>query len=165
MNNDNQSGNRFINDVPNMNSTNLDFNSDNVPNINSTNQNINNNNVQNQSIIPNTQPSPINEMNIGNDEVKSQAVEAPKNEYVNNVGYNETSLNDLNVDGGYNKLEASTYSNEEVVRENIENHTKKTVKITITQEMKVIIIISVVILIFIIIMPFIFDIVENIRFN
>lgn len=165
MNNNNQNGNRFINNAPNVNSTNLDFNNDNVPNMNETSQNFNNVSTPNQPTTPSQGTSPINEMNIGGDDVKQQIVETPQNEFVNNNGYNETSLNDLNVDGGYNKLEASPYSSEEVVRENIASHEKKTVKITVTQEMKIVIIISIVILVFIIIMPFIFDIVENIRFN
>ena len=37
-----------------------------------------------------------------------------------NTNYNETSLNDLNVDGTYNQMLKTDYSQEPKVRENIE---------------------------------------------
>ena len=146
--NNNENNNRFINNVSNVNSTNLDL-SNNTPN--------------NQ---PNVNISPMENMNIEDAKLKSQVVKTEENQFINkNNIRNETSLNDLNVDGKYNKLEKSPYSNEPVVRENIEQHEKKTVKITVSQEMKLFLIIAAIMLVFIIIMPFIFDFVENIRFN
>lgn len=153
-NNNNQSGNRFINNTQTVNSTNLDFNNNNIQNTNI-----------NQPPVPDANPSPIDTMNVEDSTKPKPVTEQNENQNVSNISYNETSINDLNVEGNYNKLEASTYSNDPVVRENIENHNKKTVKITVSGEMKFIIIICVVILIFIIIMPFIFDLVENIRFH
>jgi len=153
-NNNNQSTNRFINNVSNVNSTNLNFN--NVPN-----QNINTaNNIQST-----TDSSPIDNLNIASDKQKKMTIEE-QNQFIDKTnGYNETSLNDLNVDGKYNKLEKSPFSDDQIVRQNIENHEKKKVTVTVTPEMKIFIIIAIIMLVFIIIMPFIFDFVENIRFN
>ena len=140
--NNNQNNNRFINNVSNVNSTNLDLS----------------NNNQNQT--------PTNNMNAEDAKLKAQVVKEKENQFIKKQSrYNETSLNDLNVDGKYNKLEKSPYSDDENVRENIKNHEKKTVNITVGQEMKLFLVIAGIMLIFIIIMPFIFDLIENIRFH
>ena len=75
----------------------------------------------------------------------------------------ETYLNDMNVNGAYNKMEAPEYVNDQKVVENINAPKKNT--ITITKELKTIIIISLILLVFIFIMPVIFDLVTNIRFD
>ena len=160
--NTSNNNNRFINNLENVNSTQLDFNDNEKP-------------VQKDNVEPikNSKPNdngsnPLSEMNIEDAKLKSKVIETNENQYVNSENkYNETSLNDLNVEGTYNKFETPTtpFSNDEQVRENIEYHEKKTSKIVINQEMKIFIIIGIVMLIFIIIMPYIFDIVEKIRFH
>ncbi len=161
-NTNNDNNNRFINNLSNVNSTQLDFN-DNEKTV----QNNHEEPIKNDK--PNDSGSnPLAEMNVEDEKLKARVVEKKENQYVNSENrHNDTSLNDLNVEGNYNKLATPTtpYSNDEQVRENIEYHEKKTVKLTITQEMKIFIIIGIVMLIFIIIMPYIFDIVENIRFH
>ena len=54
------------------------------------------------------------------------------------------SLNDLNVDGKYNKLEKSIYADDPIVKKNIEEHNGKKPTVKISQEMKIFIIIAVV---------------------
>ena len=163
-NDNNANNNRFINNLSNVNSTQLDFSNEETDE--------NKQNKINDILKPDSENSksvnPLSEMNVEGTKLREQVVETHENQHVNAENkYNETSLNDLNVEGGYNKLETPTtpFSNDEQVRENIEYHEKKTVKLTVTQEMKIFIIIGIVMLIFIIIMPYIFDIVENIRFH
>jgi len=154
--NDTQNTNRFINNVSNVNQTNLSFN--NVP--------IGNNNAIQNTDRQDMNSSPIDSLNIEDNKLKKQVLGEEKTQFINKSnGYNETSLNDLNVDGKYNKLEKSIYSSDQTVRQNIENHEKKRVTVTITAEMKIFIIIAIIMFVFILIMPFIFDFVENIRFN
>ena len=76
---------------------------------------------------------------------------------------NQTYLNDMNVSGTYNKMEAPSYASDPKVAENINNHKKNT--IPVTKELKTIIIISLLLLVFIIIMPIIFDLINNVRFR
>ena len=76
--------------------------------------------------------------------------------------FNETSLNDLNVEEGYNNIQTTDYSYDPKVRENIEGRKKNT--ITITGEMKIFIIIALVLLIFILVMPYIFDFLRDIKY-
>ncbi len=163
-NDNNANNNRFINNLSNVNSTQLNFSNEETDE--------NKQNKINDTLKPDNENSksvnPLSEMNVEGTKLREQVVETHENQYVNAENkYNETSLNDLNVEGGYNKLETPTtpFSNDEQVRENIEYHEKKTVKLTVTQEMKIFIIIGIIMLIFIIIMPYIFDIVENIRFH
>lgn len=145
MNNNENNNNRFINNMPGVNSTNLDLNN-NVPS--------------------NENPSPIDAMNVEDAKLKAQVVKEEENQFINkNNIRNETSLHDLNVDGKYNKLDKSPYSDEEKVRDNIDNRQKHNIKISLDQEKKVFLLIVAVMLVFIIIMPFIFDLIENIRFN
>lgn len=143
--NNNENNNRFINNVSNVNSTNLD-----LSNTTSSNE----------------VTSPIATMNVEDAKLKAQVVEEQQNQFINKESIrNETSLNDLNVDGKYNKLDKSPYSDEEKVRDNIDNRQKNNIKITLDHEKKVFLIIVAVMLVFIIIMPFIFDLIENIRFD
>ena len=76
---------------------------------------------------------------------------------------NNNMINNLNIDGTYNGIQAPDYVNEPIVRENIERKKKNT--ITITKELKTVIIIALVLLVFIIIMPMFFDLLNNIRFH
>ena len=143
--NNNENNNRFINNVSNVNSTNLD-----LSNTTSSNE----------------VTSPIATMNVEDAKLKAQVVKEQQNQFINKESIrNETSLNDLNVDGKYNKLDKSPYSDEEKVRDNIDNRQKHNIKITLDHEKKVFLIIVAVMLVFIFIMPFIFDLIENIRFD
>ena len=87
---------------------------------------------------------------------------------VNTVVSNEQEayINNLNVDGAYNRMEKSEvpeYINDPQVRENMDPHKKNTVPIT--KELKTVIIIAIVLLVFIFIMPEVFDWISNLRFN
>lgn len=82
------------------------------------------------------------------------------NKFLNNQ-FNETSINDLNVNSDYNNMGAN-YINDPQVKSNIEEIKTNKKTITITQELKIIIIISIVLFIFILIMPSIFDLIRNI---
>ena len=92
---------------------------------------------------------------------------AQNNQFINtNPSPNNTYINDLNVDGSYNrieKMEPPSYVNDPQVRENMDSNKKNTV--TITKELKTVIIMALVMLVFIFIMPVIFDLIRNIRFN
>ena len=106
-------------------------------------------NIQNENVI--------SAMNIGDSNSQTQVPLEQQN-------YNETSITDLNVDGQYNRMEKiPDYVNSPEVRENI-NPTKKNT-ITITKEMKTVLIIVGIMLIFIMFMPFLFDLVNKIRFH
>lgn len=89
---------------------------------------------------------------------------------INNSNSNATpvenqnnGLNNLNIVGNYNGMEAPSYVNEPIVKENITQNKKNT--ITITKELKTVIIIALVLLVFIIIMPIISDLLNKIRFH
>ena len=84
------------------------------------------------------------------------------NRFLSQNEFNETSLNDLNVEGGYNNIERTDYSQEPQVRANIDGQKKNT--ITITGEMKTLIIIALVLLIFVFAMPYIFDLIREIKY-
>jgi len=144
--NNKENNNRFINNVTNLNSTSLD--------------------LSNATTSSSEITSPIEKMNVEDEKLKAQVVKKQQNQFINkNNIRNETSLHDLNVDGKYNKLDKSPYSDEEKVRDNIDNRLKHNIKITLDHEKKVFLIIVGVMLLFIIIMPFIFDLIENIRFD
>jgi len=85
-----------------------------------------------------------------------------ENKFLTPNEFNETSLNDLNVEGSYNNIERTDYSQDQQVRENIEGTKKNTIKIT--SEMKTFIIIALVLLVFIFIMPYIFDMLRDIKY-
>ncbi len=134
------------------------------PMVNNT-QNITppTNNTQTQNKFINVQPSApsiqtenaINALNIGYDDNKIKS--EPQN-------YNDTSINDLNIDGQYNRMEKMPdYVRDPEIQENI--HPTKKDTVTITKEMKTVLIIVGVMLAFIIIMPFLFDLVSKIRFH
>ena len=76
-----------------------------------------------------------------------------------------TALNDLNVDGEYNNIPKVDYSNDPQVRQNLEQNSHKKNTITITKEGKVFILIIVAMLIFIFTMPYIFDLIREIKYH
>lgn len=90
-------------------------------------------------------------------------IEVPKNKFISDEGnFNETSINDLNIDGEYNKLSNTEYSNDPKVIANINDQKKKnTVKIS--KEFSTFLLICAILLIFIFIMPYIFDFIRNIQ--
>ena len=76
----------------------------------------------------------------------------------------ETPINNMNIDGAYNRINvAPDYVNEAQVKENIENAKKNTVPVS--KELKTVIIIAAILFIFILVMPFLFDLISNIRFH
>ena len=90
-------------------------------------------------------------------------VNIPDNKYINSENtFNETSINDLNVDGSYNKLPNIDYSNDPQVVSNIKNMTKKNT-IKISKELQTFFIIVVILFLFILVMPYIFDLVRDIK--
>lgn len=138
------------------------------------------NNNQNNP-IPNVLPTmpqmtPINnQAPMQNQNINQMPAQNPNNSDVNLINnqnnkfinfdnnQNEQSLDNLNVDGSYNQLETSKYSNDPKVIQNI-NETKKNT-VPISKELKTVIIIALVLLLFIIVMPMIFEFINDIRFN
>ena len=121
---------------------------------NNINQSINpfeNNNINNpnQSYVDTLKKEGIN-------------IQTDKSKYVNENVFNETSINDLNIQGNYNNTETNNYRNDPQVIANLNNTQKKT--ITITKELKLVIIIALVLFVFIFIMPYIFDFIQNIKY-
>ncbi len=90
-------------------------------------------------------------------------VDIPENKFIdNNKKFNETSINDLNIDGSYNKMSSIDYSNDPQVIANIQESTKKnTVKIS--KELQTFFLIAMILLAFIFVMPYIFDLVRDIK--
>ena len=132
-------------------------------NLNETTQIQNVENITNDNIDSQFSLGTTNNTNFTNT-LKSQTdmVQPSDNHFINNTNnYNETSLNDLNIDGTYNQMLKTDYSQEPKVRENIEKSKKNT--IPITKELKTFLLIALVLFGFIIIMPYIFDFVRNIR--
>ncbi len=137
------------------------------------NQNVNpnlNNNVGNTPVnpmVPPVNPQPQlnqtmpNQVNVSNNTgFFNQGVPTQ----VNTPSINETTINDLKVDGTYNNINvAPDYVNDQAIKEKMEEPKKNTVPVS--KELKTVIIIAVVLLIFIIVMPFLFDVISNIRFN
>ena len=133
-----------------------------------------NNNVT-LGAVPNQQPTNNNVVlgNVSNvtyqdtiGTITPDQVDTSNNQYINpNVTTTNTAINDLNVDGGYNNMNADTtgpdfnnppeYINDEQVRANIEGKQKNTV--TITKELKLVIVLALVLLFFILFMPNIAD--------
>ena len=101
---------------------------------------------------------PVNQNNFINQNVQTGGVN------MDNMIHNDTSINDLNVDGAYNRINvAPDYVNDKQVRENMDFAKKNTVPVS--KELKTVIVIAAILLIFIIVMPFLFDLISNIRFN
>ena len=107
-----------------------------------------------QNVVPNPQNTEQNPIPLENTD----------NRFINqNTTFTENNLNELNVNGSYNKMEAPEYVNDPKVVENIQGSTKKT--IPITKELKTVILIALILLAFIILMPTIFNLINNIRFR
>lgn len=129
---------------------------------------VNNNQqqLQNEPKFLNNQTVNDTNLNFENSsqDVNQQQVE--ENHFLNtNNSYNETTINDLNVSGNYNNLNKNDeipYGNDPQVLENLGKVQKKTV--TITPELKIVIIITIAMFIFILVMPYIFDLIRNIRY-
>ena len=86
------------------------------------------------------------------------------NSVTSNTSSDKSNINDLNVDGTYNRINvAPDYVNDKQVKENMEAPKKNTV--TVSKELKTVIVIAAILLIFIIVMPFLFDLISNIRFH
>ncbi len=181
----NPQNNQFIgNQVPNNQMINQ------VPNGMVNNQ-VPVNNMQNQPPVPNQQPSQVNTNQaspitlgtvsnvtyadtIGN--INQQPNPTPSvnytnnsqnnNQFIGNVNYNETMLNDLNVDGAYNNMQAKEpvdYMNDPQVQANLNKAPKKTVPIS--KELKTIFILVLILFAFTFIMPMLADLVNKIRFH
>lgn len=86
------------------------------------------------------------------------------NSVTSNASNNTSNINDLNVDGTYNRINvAPDYVNDKQVKDNMEASKKNTVPVS--KELKTVIVIAAILLIFIIVMPFLFDLISNIRFH
>ena len=125
------------------------MNNNNIPNMVPPipNQNFNNvTGMNNQQVDPN---------NMNNQQ---------QNAYINpNINQNNTMINDLNVEGSYNQLENIPYANEERVIQNINENKKKTV--TISKELRTVIILALILLLVILFMPNISEFINDFRFN
>lgn len=114
--------------------------------------------------VNNAMPNNNQAVNQNSDSFFNPANQVNTGVNLDNEVYNDTSINDLNVDGAYNKINvAPDYVNDQKVRENMDTSKKNTVPVS--KELKTVIIIAVILLIFIIVMPFLFDLVSNIRFH
>ena len=148
-----------------------------MPSFQNNNNNISNvaytDNINPQSMENSIQSRPQSHNNFINPEpnaqIQNQNTEINEmlnmntdNRFLSQNEFNETSLNELNVEGGYNNIERTDYSQEPQVRANIDGQKKNT--ITITGEMKTFIIIALVLLIFIFAMPYIFDLIREIKY-
>ena len=117
------------------------------------------NNTGSSNIPQNSMPVINNEMPTNTSTTQQSMMSNLTSEPTNT----ESQLNDMNVNGSYNKMEAPDYVKDKQVMENINSPKKNT--ITITKELKTIIVISLILLVFIIIMPAIFNLINNIRFR
>lgn len=140
---------------------------------NDTIGNVFDNNQNNNNPI-NTSPVNTNQVNtnqINNNPVPSPQVMddnraiAPSMMQENNSDAN-AYINDMNVNGTYNNMEAPSYVNEAQVTENVKIATgQKKVTVPVSKELKTVIIISVILLLFIFAMPILGDLLNNIRFR
>lgn len=101
----------------------------------------------------NGEPNPVNNYTLG-------AVNNPEPQ---NTSNNDPSLNSLNIDGTYNKMQKPDYADDQQIKANMEQQKNKT--ITVTKELKTVIIISLILLLVIIFMPNLFDIINNIIYR
>lgn len=133
---------------------------DTIGNVFDNNQNnnpINTNQVDTNQINSSPVPSP----QVMDD---NRAI-APSMMQENNSDAN-AYINDMNVSGTYNNMEAPSYVNEAQVTENVKIATgQKKVTVPVSKELKTVIIISVILLLFIFVMPILGDLLNNIRFR
>lgn len=139
---------------------------DTIGNVFDNNQN--NNNPINTNQVNTNQ---VNTNQINNNPVPSPQVMddnraiAPSMMQENNSDAN-AYINDMNVNGTYNNMEAPSYVNEAQVTENVKIATgQKKVTVPVSKELKTVIIISVILLLFIFVMPILGDLLNNIRFR
>lgn len=131
--------------------------------------------IQNEQVInipptpiennPNNFINPNNQINNPNfsETLQSDGINLENNsKFINNSQFNETTINDLNVDGAYNNMNAPDYIQDPKVMENL-NKVKKTT-VQLPADSKTFIIIAIVLFIFILIMPYIFDLIRNIKY-
>ncbi len=139
--------------------------------MNNTNGINNNQNNFNNTVVPgqNQQTQMLSQMNIDNNsmqQVNNSELANLNNNYTNQStqSYNDTSINDLNVDGTYNRMNvAPEYVNDQQVKENIQAPKKNTVPIS--KELKTVFVIALILLAFIIVMPMLFDLLNNLRYQ
>lgn len=120
--------------------------------------------------------NPINTNQVDTNQINSSPVSSPQvmddNRAIapsmmqeNNSDAN-AYINDMNVNGTYNNMEAPSYVNEAQVTENVKIATgQKKVTVPVSKELKTVIIISVILLLFIFVMPILGDLLNNIRFR
>ena len=112
----------------------------------------------------NQQGQVLNQVNATMANQTEQVVNVPPTNGGMNQANSETPINNMNIDGTYNRMNvAPDYVNEAQVKENIENAKKNTVPVS--KELKTVIIIAAILFIFILVMPFLFDLISNIRFH
>ena len=138
---------------------------------------MNNNNLPNMvPPIPNQNQENNNLNQLPNQDLNSfpgvNYPQAQNNNMVNNgqntfINYNanpsENKINDLIVEGSYNKLESIPYANDARVIQNIEETKKKTV--TISKELKTVIVLAIILFLVILFMPNISEFINGLRFN
>ena len=122
-------------------------------------ENVNNSNINSISNNPNNITNSMNMNGPINSETSS--VPNPSINSNNIPAYNDTSINDLNIQGNYNNPE-SDYRQDPQIIANLNPNKKKTV--TITGELKLVIIIALILFIFILVIPFIFDFISEIKY-
>ena len=170
----NNNQNRFIqqpmlNVIPGMQQNSNDINqpliNNNNGNLNQTSGNIvdNLNTFNNQPIQP-TMPTINNNNNsILNDEIKIES----NNRFINNNIESNNNLTALNIEDKYNN-KAEIYLNDPKVqanlRENLNQEENKKNTITITGEGKVFLVIIAALLVFTFVMPYIFDLIRDIKY-
>jgi len=162
-NNLNVNNNDMINVIPQNNNQGFNQSINNIPTNNIQESNIiqtpDNFNNQFNSMPPqmNNPEQPQVNGNYLDDEI-NEIIKPQQNRFINNSMPSEnTTLNDLNVDGAYNNMPKVDYSQEPKVQENL----KKKNTVTITSEGKVFILIIIVLLLFTFVMPYIFDFFRN----
>ena len=158
-----------------------------IPNplVNSILVNNNMGQVNNNQVVS---PQPVNNMMVQPTPVSPSTVNVPNNNQVEaaptrvaeeptqgisitpeQMQANDSAnhLNDMNVNGAYNHMEsAPSYVNDAEVKNNIDvMQGKKKVTVTITKELKTVIIIAAILFVFIIFMPYVFDLINKIKYR
>lgn len=97
--------------------------------------------------------------------LKKEGINVQNNSrFINDNEFNETSINDLNINNGENDFNRIDYSRDPMVMQNIEEMRKpEKMTITITKELKFIIIVALILFVFIFVMPYIFDFFRDIN--
>ena len=88
------------------------------------------------------------------------------NQFINSNSYNETAINDLNVEGTYNDMPSNVavdYINDPQVQKNLNSEKKKTVPIS--RELKTAFILVVILFAFTFLIPILSDLLNKLRFR